>query len=86
MSQPKPKPRVRASDKEFTFNNFEAWQAAAKMMRNRDDITFVDDGDFISFAFEPIKQKQLQTEEQQMTKIGFYNKQNNFGYVDALGS
>jgi hypothetical protein len=83
MSQPKP--RVRASDKEFTFNDFEAWQAAAKMMRNRDDIVFVDDGDFISFAFEPSKQNQMH-DEQQMDKIGFYNKQTDFGYIDAIES
>lgn len=84
-NSPTPKKRVRATDKEFTFTDFNAWQAAAKMMRNRDDIQIIDDGEFISFAFEPSKSNQL-PDEQEMIKVGFFNKQRNFGYVDALES
>jgi len=87
MSNTPPKKRVRATDKEFTFNDYNAWKAAATMMRNRDDLEFIDEGEFISFAFEPSKQNPLPDDDiGELNKVGFFNKQRNFGYVDAIES
>jgi hypothetical protein len=83
---PAPKKRIRAADRDYQFTDFDSWKAAVTMLRNRDDIVFADDGDSITFAFEPSKQNALPDEEVTGDKVGFFNKQREWGYVDAVKS